>query len=651
MTNRSGYFVFHLNLAFSSIPEEKRLEVIKKCYWPLLNFALQTKIPIGIELTGWTLERIKELNPEWIEKLKDMLMKGQCELIGSGYTQMIGPLVPYDVNIWNQKIGLEIYEKELGIKPSIVLVNEMAFSNGMIDVYYESGYKGFIMDRDNVKLALSIENNDPSNLPTHGKSVIGNELQVLWADSILFQKFQQFAHGDIPEVDYLNYIEKRTGNGEQVLPIYTNDAEVFDFRPGRFLQERDAHDEGEWKRLERLVVGLEVNFKFNWYSPSEALKILSNNPKKVFTLKSASQPVPVKKQAKYNLSRWAVTGRNDTWINTMCYRFYKVLKTKKPTHQEQRILCELWASDLRTHITEGRWQKALALIESFSKTLCVDTAFNRDIDLNINSNIEKSGFKIIRDDEGILLNIENEKIKATLNLRRGLTIRSLSFASHGNKPIVGTLPHGYFETISLGADYYSGGVIVEMPTDHCRLTDLDRVEPILYETSTSLVIMGKLKTKLGEIEKHLVFSKDSEKVSMRYYFNNWTRHRGSVRLGKLTLLPETFSGDISIKTFNGGNHVEEFFLDKNFDHTAPGSTLISCSTGFGATTGYISIGDDDLRFKVTWDPAQCAIMPLAINKRAYPTGLCRLGFTIQELDETSREGGIVGGVELNLEPE
>jgi hypothetical protein len=651
MIKCSGYLVFHLNLAFSSIPEAKRSEVINNCYWPLLDFALKTKITVGIELTGWTLERIKELSPEWIAKLKEMINNGQCELIGSGYTQMIGPLVPWEVNLWNQKIGLEVYENELGVKPKIILVNEMAFSNGMIDVYSEYGYEAFIMDRDNVKLALGIEGNDPAILPTHGKSVKGNEIQALWADSILFQKFQQFVHGDISEDDYLNYIERRIAQGEKVLPIYSNDAEVFDFRPGRFSIERSAHHEGEWNRIERLIKSLELKHNFSWSSPSQSLKMIMDRPKKVFTIKSASQPVPVKKQAKYNLSRWAVTGRNDTWINTICHRLYLALSIKDSTVVEKKNLCELWASDLRTHITQERWEKALAQIEKFSKGLGVETDFNRAVEKNINLNIENAGFKIKRDKDEILLEVENKQIKAILNLRRGLTIRSLAFKSQSFKPVIGTLPHGFFETISLGADYYSGGVIVEMPTDHCRLTDLERVVPEFYETPTSLVVKGRIQTKLGEIEKHIVFSKDLERLSLRYYFNNWTRHKGSLRLGKLTLIPETFPGELSIRTFNGGNQVEEFVLDKDFDHTSPASTLISCSAGFGATTGYISIGDKDTRFKVSWDPCACSVMPMAINKTGRPGRLTRLAFTIQELDETSKEGGKVGAVFLNLEPE
>ena len=40
-------------------------------------------------------------------------------------------------------------------------------------------------------------------------------------------------------------------------------------------------------------------------------------------LESAACPVPVKKQRKYNLSRWAVTGRDDLGVNAACERIYR----------------------------------------------------------------------------------------------------------------------------------------------------------------------------------------------------------------------------------------------------------------------------------------------------------------------------------------
>jgi len=39
------FTVFHLNLSYSSIEEEQRLEVIKRCYWPLLRLVREYNLP------------------------------------------------------------------------------------------------------------------------------------------------------------------------------------------------------------------------------------------------------------------------------------------------------------------------------------------------------------------------------------------------------------------------------------------------------------------------------------------------------------------------------------------------------------------------------------------------------------------------------
>ncbi|MBS0281666.1 MAG: glycoside hydrolase, partial [Proteobacteria bacterium] len=104
---------FHLNLAFSSIEEERRGEVIARCYWPLLRLAERCG-PIGMEVSGHTLEQIAARDPEWIGRAKSLIAQGRIELIGSGYSQMIGPLVPARVTAENLRLGHEIYECLLG---------------------------------------------------------------------------------------------------------------------------------------------------------------------------------------------------------------------------------------------------------------------------------------------------------------------------------------------------------------------------------------------------------------------------------------------------------------------------------------------------------------------------------------------------------
>ena len=52
---------------YSSIEIKDRTKVVDKCYWPLLKLEEANEIPIGIELSGYTLE--KKLNLRM--KIKD----------------------------------------------------------------------------------------------------------------------------------------------------------------------------------------------------------------------------------------------------------------------------------------------------------------------------------------------------------------------------------------------------------------------------------------------------------------------------------------------------------------------------------------------------------------------------------------------------
>ena len=81
---------------YSSIDRNRRLDVIKNCYWKIFDLVDQG-IPVGIESSGITLELVKKIDPKWIETLKDNIKNKKIEFIGSGYSQIIGPLVPAEI--------------------------------------------------------------------------------------------------------------------------------------------------------------------------------------------------------------------------------------------------------------------------------------------------------------------------------------------------------------------------------------------------------------------------------------------------------------------------------------------------------------------------------------------------------------------------
>lgn len=654
-----GYLLFHLNLAFSSIKTELRPQVIEKCYWPLLRLAETRTLPVGIELTGWTLTQIAALDPAWVAKFAALLKAGRCELVGSGWTQMIGPLAAPEANRWNQRLGLQAYRELLDVTPAIVLVNEMAYSTGMVDVYAEAGYQGLVMDRDNVRLALGLAGAPLSATPTHalgcGEPAQATALPVLWGDSILFQSLQRVVHGDKPMAEYLAYVARRAERDGTVLPIYCNDAEIFDFRPGRFTTEAVLTGDSEWDKLAQLCDRLEADLGLQWLSPSAALAaVQASLPRQVRVLSSVAHPIPVKKQAKYNINRWAVTGRDDLALNSDCHRLCTALLAAGNTAPEDwRTLCELWASDLRTHITEPRWAQAQERRQALLQRLGLHEApaakaaiawqplavFTAPVGVTLGS-----------DDSGILLTLRTAHTALTLNQRRGLTLQSLAFAAQGWQPVVGTLAQGHFDSIELGADFYSGGVLLESPVNRARLTDLEWVQPEAALHDGELLLRARLPFAGGMLEKRLAVSLQTAAMRLGYHFEGVERPLGSLRVGVLTLLHEHLAEPLTLHCRQGGAE-EHFTLDRPSSHAVAASTLVSSTAAFGATDGRLRLTDArGPVLTLQWDPARCAAAPMLTHQDASPTPFTRLKFSLAELDDTTRPGGTLRDFELTLTP-
>jgi len=645
-----GYLIFHLNLAFSSIEKHDWSIVIEKCYWPLLDIISDLQVPLGIELSGWTLNGIQETCPKWVDKFRQLLAEGKCELIGSGYCQIIAPLVPYEVNIQNQKIGLDIYQSLLGVNPKIALVNEMAFSDSVVDILAEVGFSAFVMDRDNIKLALG----SPSQLPRFAKGVGLVNLPVLWADSILFQKLQHVSHGNISMDDYLDFVEKKISGGSQLLPLYSNDAETFDFRPGRFKEESKENPTGEWLTIRKVLENLRSELGFTFVLPSTAVGIqdlLPNKTSSSFT--SARYPIPVKKQSKYNIARWAVTGRDDTWLNTMCFRIYnKLVNSTDFDHKSWKNLCELWASDLRTHLTEKRWVETKLKINKTLSDKGISDFYQLPQETSLIYDLQESAtvlgkFQRRIFGDGIYLELKSEKTTLLLNLRRGLTIESLAFAGHGFDSCMGKLPHGYNESISQGVDYYSGGVIIEIPGLLTKITDLNPVTPE-YSVSADgdLTVKVVIDTSIGQIIKIIEISSSAERIKISYKFRKIKRYIASVRIGNFTLSPE-FSRSFRSYSFHaGGSNQGTYIVDGDLEQSSSASRFVSSSRGFFSSSGSLSLNCGVNSLDFSWDNAMCSPLCLLDHSK----NMTRLSYSVCEFDETSKESNKLGEICLVISP-
>ena len=203
-----------------------------------------------------------------------MIQLKRCEFIGSGYSQIIAPSVPYEINNKNLVYGNEIYKKLLNYKPEIALINEQAFSNSLIKIY-KKFYKGIIIDHLNHPHFES-DNQEPQILTDN----YNNKIPVIWSNSISFQRFQRYIFGDIKIEDYLEYFNNYKKN---FFCIYSSDVEIFDFRPKGPKSERPLFH-GEWIKIRNLFEYLSHNKKVNFIFLKDILKQVNYN--KVVTTQS-----------------------------------------------------------------------------------------------------------------------------------------------------------------------------------------------------------------------------------------------------------------------------------------------------------------------------------------------------------------------------
>lgn len=614
------FALFHLNLAFSSIEEEQRSDVIKRCYWPLLDFA-ETHGPIGIEATGFTLEEIAGRDPAWIAKLRELIARDRVEFIGSGYAQIIAPLVPARVTEENLAIGNDVYRCLLGIQPHLALVNEQAYSGGLVGLYLDAGYRALLMDWDNPSAHHPEWPAETRYRAERALSNDGRSIALLWTNTVAFQKLQRLAHGDIEIDSYLSYLRGQHGPSSRALCCYASDAEIFDFRPGRYKTEEKLSSGSEWAKLGDAFARIGTEPGLELVKPSDVLAT-ANLKRQPLRLESAACPIPVKKQRKYNLSRWAVTGRDDLGINAACQRIYEGLRDGDVDRAAWKELCYLWASDFRTHITDKRWEAFLSRLASMESRWAGLTA---PIPRPQGTHTEQR-----------YIDVRTPSAVARLDRRRGLALSSLHFV-HQSKPSLGGLPHGYFDDIHMQADWYTGDSVFEGAGEH-KITDLELCQAQVWNENSDTLAFGRIETPKGAIEKTLRLHASRPRIDFDLMFHWNEIGRGSLRLGHFTLLPDAFDwSKLSLTTHNGGKDCETFALaGQNIDHGAPVSFLVSASHGVGMTEGWAEIGDDKTRLRIEIDRATAPLLGLLTHRRIGESLFCQFILSALELDDTRK---------------
>ncbi|MEM9122835.1 MAG: hypothetical protein AAGB03_05890, partial [Pseudomonadota bacterium] len=458
-------------------------------------------------------------------------------------------------------------------------------------------------------------------------------VKTLWTHTIPFQKVQRVAHGETDNQSLVDYLQTRIGPTDRALALYSGDAEIFGFRPGRFKTEAILHHD-EWARLRALFDEIAAHEAMRFIAPMRLLERDDRDAERVVDPATADCPIPVKKQPKYNVARWAASGRDDFRLNAAAHQasndLAKTTRSSPVSPAEIKAMLDLWRSDYRTHLTEARWQRLSCRLAPtpIAKKASAQARTMRDARAHAPIVWEES-------DRSIL--IKTRSLILVLNKDRGLALTAAAPAARHEEPLLGTLPHGTFDDIRFAFDWYSGHLVYERPGE-AKITDLASVRPVITPMPEALSLTATLETALGPLRKQVTVHTHNPTIDISYTLDFDFLPPGSLRLGHVTLHPKGWKQDcLAYETHNGGPEAERFALrDTMVDHGSATTFLVSTKNVLGMTEGQLDLTDGRHRLRLSVDKTQTPLFGLISHRQVDGIAFTRACLTARELDETCR---------------
>ncbi len=202
-------------------------------------------------------------------------------------------------------------------------------------------------------------------------------------------------------------------------------------------------------------------------------------------------------------------------------------------------------------------------------------------------------------------------------------------------PLLGTLNHGFYDDITLGADFYSGHTVIETPAKH-KTTDLaaDFIYRGLHNSEET--VRSTCENEQFQQKKEITLKQQSLILTKEIILPNRTASR--IHPFHFTFNPCIWDfPTLYFATHNGGSKLEYFYVAnaREIRHSDMLSPLITAKHALGATEGVILIGDKNRSILFRHHPGKCAMIP-SIEIRQANDGqfFFRLRYSIQEIDET-----------------
>lgn len=147
--NDSNYF--HDNYHGRQSNERIFRKVAEKSYYPMLDLLLDNmkKHPgfkVSFSITGTWLEQAEKWAPDLIDKIREMVTRGQAEIVGETYYHSLSFFYNRDEFNDQVKMHAETIERIFGVKPRVFRNTEFAYNDQLAHWAEAEGYRGILAE-------------------------------------------------------------------------------------------------------------------------------------------------------------------------------------------------------------------------------------------------------------------------------------------------------------------------------------------------------------------------------------------------------------------------------------------------------------------------------------------------------------------------
>lgn len=147
--NNSNYFYDN----YSGRQSNERIfrKVADKSYYPMLNLLFRNmerypEFKVSFSITGTWLEQAEKWAPDLINIIREMVNRGQAEIVGETYYHSLAYF--YNLDEFNNQVTMhaETVERLFGVRPKVFRNTEFAYNDSLAHWAEEKGYKGILAE-------------------------------------------------------------------------------------------------------------------------------------------------------------------------------------------------------------------------------------------------------------------------------------------------------------------------------------------------------------------------------------------------------------------------------------------------------------------------------------------------------------------------